>query len=211
MSVLPGVGGYFLFGGKPPVVPGSTTYSTPGSYNFTVQAYNTLTVTVIGGSGGGGGGGDMANVNDENPGSPGTNGGDSTFFGTGGNVIGGGSHGGHGGPGIAGSDTSNDGANGTASGGAGSGGGNYAGGGYAGGSGGLGTTMSSSGQGQAGGTSGKAVKVYTPGQLAIAASISLTVGAAGSGGAGNFDSVGAPDGTTPGNNGSNGQVSISWS
>ena len=36
--------------------PGSTTYSTAGTFSFTVPEYNTLTVIVKGGGGGGGGG-----------------------------------------------------------------------------------------------------------------------------------------------------------
>ena len=42
--------------GKP--IADTRTYSTPGTYTFLVPAYETLNVTVMGGSGGGGGGSD---------------------------------------------------------------------------------------------------------------------------------------------------------
>ena len=39
--------------GASPVVPGSTTYSSPGTYSFSVPLYNTITIEVWGGGGGG--------------------------------------------------------------------------------------------------------------------------------------------------------------
>lgn len=179
------------------VTPGSQTYSSAGTYTFTVPAFNTLTVTVKGaGSGGGGGGASCLGGYGcyEVGGSGGNNGGNSSFNA---NVIGGGG-------------TSS---NGTASGGD----TNTTGGGSAGGSGGSGNGASygygtcSASTGANGKPGGMAVKAYTTGQLTGGGSITVVVGAGGSGGGGGSCSYGY--GSINGNSGSNGtvgNVAISW-
>lgn len=176
------------------VNPGSQTFSTPGTFTFTVPLYNSLTVTVNG-AGGGGGGANLYYVvtyyyapsgitykgyRAAGP-TTGGAGGNSSFNST---VIGDG-----GGGGVTGSGS--DGTAGSASGGD----TNTTGGGAAGGpkpSSGLEVAVS-----RPGGPGGRAVKTYALGALTVGAGISVVVGAGGTGGGGD-------------NPGSNGSVVVTW-
>lgn len=98
-----------------PVTPGSQTYSSPGSFSFTVPLYSVLTVTIRGGAGGGAG--ETGNRSSGGNGGDGVN---STFgaFGTGARGLGGIANGASGAPG-AGSDGTPAGGSGWSSGGSG--------------------------------------------------------------------------------------------
>lgn len=128
--------------------PGSQTYSTPGTYTFTVPNYaGNLNVTVNGGGGGGGGVGNA----------PGGAGGDSNFGGT---VV---AHGGGGGgESLIPSTGATVGSPGTASGGNVS---NTTGGGASGGTGGVNSTDTRGNPYGHGGSGGKAVSAYSSGSL----------------------------------------------
>lgn len=157
------------------VVAGSQSYTTAGSYNFSVPSYNTLTVTVWGG-GGGGSQGAMGPIP--------TAGGQSSWNGA---VI---AYGGGAGSGVGG------GAGGTASGGTtnttgGAGsttGGNSPNGGAGGAAGSPGTAPGGGGGGSigayGGGGGGYSTRTYSVGQLTVGASIPVVVGAGGTGTAG---------------------------
>ncbi len=174
---------------------GSQTFSTPGTYTFTVPAYSALTVTVNG-AGGGGGGGSLGGCYPRG-GIGGATGGSSAFD----TVIayGGGSGGvGHliihrnrtqcGSYGTPGSD----GAPGTTNN---TGDINVAGGGASGGAGGWGTAP-----GGNGGSGGEAIKNYASGALVPGSISQVTVGAGGTGGAR----------AVAGNAGSDGSIVINW-
>jgi hypothetical protein len=179
------------------VVPGSESFTTPGTYQFTVPEYNALTVTVRGGGGQGFG---LA---------PGYNGGNSSFNG---NVIayggqaatealgaGGGASGGDqnytGGPGGS-SQPLAGGAGGAGANGGGAGGTGNAGAGNAPGGGGAGSVIFFTGM-PGGGGGGCAVKTYH-GELSVGAQITVVVGDGG-------NLV-----TGAGGRGARGQVDISW-
>lgn len=174
---------------------GSQTYSTPGTYNFTVPSYGTLTVTVNGAGGGGGGNGYWGSnfYCNARSGASGSSGGITKFDAL---IAYGGSGGageyldGHMNPrrtclrsylkGSAGAAGSTNGLGDT----------NTVGGGSAGGSG--------ASQGGNGGAGGSSVKTYAAGQLAVGTTTSITVGTGGTGG------------TSGGAAGTNGSVTISW-
>ena len=164
---------------------GSQTYSTPGTYSFTVPAYGTLTVTV---NGAGAGACSVFGVGQAVHSQPGQAGGDSSFNGT---VFG---YGGQpssywppptwncyaaGAPGTASGGDSN------TTGGGGSGG-------------------NASYAIYRGGSGGSASKTYSSGSLTGGAGITVIVGSGGAGGTivGNGGSNGSP--------GSNGSVTITW-
>lgn len=186
---------------KPPVVPGSVSYTTPGSSSFIVPEFNTLTVTVKGGGGGGGGADAHSSDFAESwTGTNGSTGGNSSFNGS---VIGNGGGGGLKGTIVtddAGSTNGGNGSNGTASGGD----TNTTGGGS---SGGTGSTNPSwnPGHGGTGGAGGRAVKTYASGSLTVGASITVIVGGWGAKGVCTYTS------SANGNDGSAGSVVISWS
>ena len=194
------------------VVPGSTTYSTPGTYNFVVPKHNTLTVQLWGAGGGGGGAGAAVT------GYGGTN----EIGGTGGpSKWDGGSASGkpqaNGGVGGRNTETGTGGAGGTASGGTTNTSGGAGGDGGT-GSGGAAGTAANGGYGDggpgehwtqvvyvvthyyAGGGGGGAYssRSYSAGTYAVGATVSVVVGAAGS----PYYGSTAPD---------NGRVTISWS
>lgn len=184
---------------KGPVFPGSQLFTTPGTFQFQVPEYNTLTVTVRGGGGQGFGLG------------AGYNGGNSSFNG---DVIGEGGHapvdasaGGAGGNGIGGDQNFTGGTGGGAQALIGGSGGNGANGGGAGGSGNSAAGQAPGGGGSGGnimgagmpggGGGGCAVKTYH-GELPPGAIITVVVGDGGN------LAVGA------GGRGARGQVDISW-
>lgn len=189
---------------RPAVTPGSQTYSTAGSFNFTVPNFNSLTVEVWGGGGSGAGGGGTGGNNgassswngtvvanggtrglgDFSPGSGGTaSGGDTNTTGGNAQINGGGNspNGGLGGPdGVVGNWPTNTNGLGQAPGGGGAG--------------------HDPGEDGGGGGGGYSRKTYSPGQLTVGASIGIVVGAGG-----------AQTATTyPGAAGQVGRVSISW-
>lgn len=194
---------------------GSQTYSTPGTYSFTVPSYATLTVQVWGGGGGGGSAYNAASTD-------GTAGDQSSFNGT---LVGGGGGagfgvvtnsgaGGSGGtasggdvnttgnPGTAGVDFGSGGSGGSApNGGTGGTAGAPGNPGGAPGAGGGGGTNAFNGGG--GGSGGYVSKAYTSGQLTPGAGVTVIVGSGGAGGvAGNSISNGGA--------GAAGQVSITY-
>lgn len=189
------------------VTPGSQTFTASG--NFTVPAYNTLTVTMWGGGGGGGDSWDW----DYDSAVSGTAGGASTFSGLsagggGGGTDGwydsdtGGGNGTGGGGGVASGGTTNtNGSSGSAPTGAGAPGGGGA------SSGGTGNIPGGGGAGNSfygypgggGGSGGYVTKTFTAGQLSVGASLPVVVGNGGVGG-GNY----------PGFNGARGEVRITW-
>jgi hypothetical protein len=178
---------------------GSQTYSTPGTYTFTVPPYATLTTTVNGAGGGGAGGGDDAITFSSSSGTNGSNGGNSSFNTT---VAGYGGTGGTAGTVNQDDGSIQNGSNGSA--GTASGGdSNTTGGGSGGGTGGTG--YGGSENGGAGGAGGNAVKTYSSGALSTGASVTVVVGGAGSGGAAAY-----PGYSTAGASGSDGSVSITW-
>jgi hypothetical protein len=223
---------------RPPVTPGSVTYSTPGTYSFTVPNFNTLTATARGASGGGGSTGSWAldhadfgegcniwGVVNHLGGNPGGGGGLSSFNGS---VVGNGGGGG-GGPAAANNATGVAGTQGGASGGD----TNTPGGGTSGAAGGpneckvvdagaYGTRCR--GTGGTGGNGGLAQKSYSFGQLTPGSTITIVVGAKGGGAggpglpansdpscAGVYPVAGWYGTSASGNNGLDGSVTISWS
>jgi hypothetical protein len=177
---------------------GSQTYSTPGTYTFTVPSYATLTTTVNGAGGGGAGGGTDAICFSSCSGTNGSSGGNSSFNGA---VFGNGGTGGTAGTvnQDGGIQNGSNGSAGTASGGD----SNTTGGGAGDGAGGTGYAGSENGG--AGGAGGSAVKTFSSGALSQGASITVVVGAGGTGGA-----AGYPGYSTAGTSGSDGSIIISW-
>ena len=179
------------------VTAGSQTYSTPGTYSFTIPAFNNLTVTAKGGGGGGGGGSipypsgyGWASAG----GGAGGTGGTSTFSGL--SAFGG-----------------STGANGTASGGT----TNTTGGGAAGGAGGgagcypWGYGSTCGGGGAAGGAGGLASRVYTTSAFTGGSTVTVVVGAGGGGGGGGCANRGYSSYCSgSGSGGANGSVALSW-
>lgn len=180
-------------------VAGSQTYSTPGTYSFTVPAYTTLTVQVWGGGGGGTG----AYIE-------GTSGASSQFGAT--VIAGGGGNGGD--PGDGGGGTASGGTTNTSG-----GNGSYTSGGNSpnGGAGGQpGTDGDSTGNapgggggplgegvGQGGGGGAYSTRTYSAGQLS--GSITVVVGAGGNG-----DNASWNGSYMGGGDGANGRVYITW-
>ncbi|MBB4398747.1 hypothetical protein [Bradyrhizobium sp. ERR14] len=162
---------------KPPVVPGSRTFSTAGAFNFTVPNFNTLTVTLRG-AGGGGGGFYYSTDYDSTryPSTPGSAGGATSWNGL---VANGGQ------PGTESNyiDGVEEVINGSAGAAGGASGGttNTTGGGNAGGAGSY-TPSYGGGRGGNGGAGGLASKTFAVGQLTPGAVLSGTVGAPGGGG-----------------------------
>lgn len=164
-------------------VAGSRSWTSPGTYSFTVPPYSTMRIDVRGAGGGGGG----STYDIGLPGANGSAGGNASVSSTG--LVGRGGSGGQGSyyntPGKA--------ANGTASGGNVL---NSTGGGAAGGVGGTyGIT-----KGGNGGNGGRAVSDFAPGALGVGATLTVTVPSGGAGGAGQVS----------GAKGGNGAVYISW-
>lgn len=165
------------------VVPGSQSYTTPGTYTFSVPAFNTLSVIVSAG-GGGGGGSPYCPGRTMIPGSSGGVGGTSSFaggvFGYGGSGGGGGAwNGSNGAAGsAAGGDT------------------NTAGGGASGGAGGVWGRYS----GGRGGNGGLSTKTYNSDSFSVGSQIAVVVGSGGSGGGG----------CSSGASGASGSVVITW-
>ena len=196
---LPGMSAAGLHGHRV-VVPGSQTFTASG--NFTVPEYDTLTVTLFGGGAGGAGGAEG-----------GASGVSSTFQGltAGGGVSGTTTVGGVGGTASGGNvsnDTGSAGGNqspGTANGGACPGGGGTSTNGQnhgniqGGGGGGGGPVLDASNAG--GGGAARCRHSYAAGALTVGASLSVTVG------------TGGPGGATPdvGGNGARGEVQFVWS
>lgn len=182
------------FYGAVKVVPGSASFTTPGTYTFIVPPYVTLTADVRGA--GGGGGGSRYTGYYIYYGDPGTY---SSFNAPTGNVVGNGGGGGSGSnwnPPVAGTN----GAAGTASGGD----SNIPGGGSQGGQGSV-ITLQGSLTGGAGGYGGRAVRSWSLGQLAPGSAITVVVGTGGA--ASPCEPVGITRYNTAGANGS---VVISW-
>jgi hypothetical protein len=186
-------------------VPGSRTYSTPGTYTFLVPAHESLSVDVRGAGGGGGGGGYWFNAilaggpivaACGNPGGPGSS---SSF----GNVIANGGDAGSNGCGLTRGADGEDGG--------GSGGSVTTGGGSAGGAGGVANRnqgVGDQGFGGNGGGGGRTTKTYTflaIGSLAWKDSVTIVVGTGGFGG------PTIPAITPAGNPGAHGQVTVTWS
>lgn len=146
--------------------PYNVSYTTAGTYTFTVPAFSSMTVKVYGAGGGGGGSGDSAGTCSV-AGTTGNTGGNSTFNAT---LIGNGGSGGTGGNTAAGTA----GASGTASGGDTNSDGN----GSAGGAAGTGCDFN----GGAGGAGGLAIKTYGPGDLSPGSTVTVVVGASATGG-----------------------------
>lgn len=183
------------FYGAVKVVPGSASYTTPGTYTFIVPPYTTLTADVRGA--GGGGAGSRYTGYYIYYGDPGTV---SYFNAPTGNVVGNGGSGGSGSnwnPPVGGVQ----GAHGTASGGD----SNITGGGSPGGQGSI-ITLQGSLYGGPGGYGGRAVKSWSLGQLAPGTAITVVVGAGGA--ASPCEPVGITQYNTAG---ANGAVYLSWS
>lgn len=187
-------------GGPRIVVPGSQSYTTPGTYTFNVPAFNTLTVTV---NAGGGGGGGYSNGHPEMY--NGGNGGNSSFA----SVS---AEGGLGGAVCVAlySDIHNQFPNGSPGGSSG-GDSNFTGTGGAGGQGyksasyDLGSDSYAYGDAGYGGAGGRSVKTYIAG--ALGATVTVVVGAGGAAG-GVANTAGITQYPTAG---ANGAVLISWS
>lgn len=208
---IPFVGPIFIprVSTAPIVTPGSSNYTSPGTYSFIVPNFNSLSVDVRGAGGGGGGveifDGDFGVV--AHAGSNGTAGGQSYF----GSVIGNGGGGGTKGNGTVYTFSGNPwsfsdgsaGAAGTASGGT----TNTTGGGSSGGAGAVeGTYSAGACNGGPGGAGGRSLRTYTIGELTVGASITVVVGTRGSPGV--MDP--ALNGSQAGY-GAHGAVYISWS
>ncbi|QQG38126.1 MAG: hypothetical protein HYS26_01055 [Candidatus Kaiserbacteria bacterium] len=187
--------------------PGAVQYSTPGTYEFTVPTYTSLTATVKGaGSGGGGAQGashhpsEYSYIYSHGTGGTGSAGSASSFNTS---VVGNGATGGTGGGGGQyGYSAGSAGTPGTASGGT----TNTTGGGAPGGSGG-GYCYYGGLNGGSGAAGGNAVKTYASGDLTPGTSITVVVGTSGGGAGG---SVGDYCTGGAGTSGSNGSVTISW-
>ncbi len=177
---------------------GSQTYSTPGTYTFTVPAYGALAVDLRAG-GGGGGSGVALYVHTWSPGNAGANGGNTTFS----TAVASGGTGGPGGRlmGYVGSGSPGGGSGGTV----------YVGGGASGGSGGacsnpgygcVGIYRGS--HGGAGGNGGRTVYTFAAGALPPGSAIIVQVGNGGARGqsSGAFSNVGSA--------GSDGAAYITW-
>lgn len=190
LGAIPAIGGL--------VVPGSQTYTVPGTYYFSIPLYNTLTTTVLGSGGGGGGESDILQQAQ--------NGFDGTSSSFNGNIIGYGGGGGGGAygfyqTGIAGNN------------------GGWAGGdsfviGAPGGNGGVASGVaghhSSGRDGGPGGGGGGTIKTYSNGDLVTGNVITIIVGARGSGGYGEPERIDNYP-TANGSFGSNGSITITWS
>jgi type II secretory pathway pseudopilin PulG len=204
---------------KPPCAPGSASYTTPGTYTFTVQAYcHNVNVTVRGGGGGGGSAYWWSCGSGAKPGGTSSfNGSIVGFGGVNGVCNGAGGAGGAGAGGIVNASGLNGGDSGswmaTGNGGNGGGPGGGAGGpagpfslgpisqggdGTSPGAGGGGATLLISGSGGGGG--GYAFFSYPPGALAVGANITVVVGGGGVGDSGN----------SPGGHGADGSVTVDW-
>lgn len=198
---------------RPDVTPGSQTFSTAGSFNFTVPAHNTLTVEVWGGGGGGGGSSGFTDVN-------GTSGSSSNWdatalvanggAGSSGNTGGVGGTGSGGTVNISGNNGSNAGTYGGAGGAGGNGGAGGAGStghgnpGVAPGGGGSGAyvgTRAGTNSTGGGGGGGYTARTYTAGTYAVGTSVNISVGNRGTGGVGT---------SRNGGNGAIGRVTITW-
>jgi hypothetical protein len=190
--------------GGPVSVPGSISYTTPGTYNFVIPLYTTLTVDVRGAGGGGGGlYGHAWDYEDQYFGTDGGPGGVSQFQAST-YVQGNGGGGGHQGEYIyddVGSHVGSNGTNGTASGGD----TNTTGGGSAGGSGSTDSIFNNS-HGGTGGYGGRAVKEFAIGNLTVGNTYVVVVGTGGIKGTETFSGSHRGDGYP----GSNGAVYISW-
>lgn len=181
---------------RPLVIPGSQTFATVGSFNFTVPNHNSLTADARGA--GGGGGGVEVHAGSATPGGAG---GYSYFNAPTGNVVG---YGGSGGPngyngavGASGTGLNGD--------------GNITGGGAAGGVGGYapgfgGGPAGGSAQGGSGGPGGRAYKTWIEGQLVPLSVITIVVGPGGSPGV--SEQISGASGPAYG---AAGAVYVSWS
>jgi hypothetical protein len=171
------------FYGAQKSVAGSRSFTSPGTYSFTIPVYSTLRIDVRGAGGGGGG----STYDAGYPGSNGAAGGDATVSGTG--LRGNGGAGGQGSyynkPGKAASGSGS--------------GGNVLNSTGAGADGGVGGTYGAT-KGGDGGDGGRAVSDYGPGALGVGATLTVTVPSGGNGGAGQ----------AAGAKGGNGAVYISW-
>lgn len=171
------------FHGTEKSVAGSRSWTSPGTYSFTVPVHSTIRVDVRGAGGGGGGSTYDAGAS----GAAGVAGGNATVSGTG--LTGRGGSGGAGSlynkPGKA--------ANGTAS------GGNTLNSTGGGSNGGVGGTYGAT-KGGDGGDGGRAVSDWGPGSIGVGAVLTVTVPTGGNGGAGQV----------AGAKGTNGAVYISW-
>lgn len=170
------------FYGAQKSVAGSRSFTSPGTYSFTVPVHSSITFDVRAAGGGGGG----STYDAGYPGNAGANGGSASVSGIGLSASGGG--------GGAGS-YYNYAANG--SNGSGSGGNqlNNSGGGSGGAGGQYGAT-----KGGNGGNGGRAVSTWEPGSVGVGATLTVTVPSGGGGGAGQVS----------GQRGNNGAVYISW-
>lgn len=181
------------FYGAQKVVPGSVSYTTPGTYSFIVPTYTSLTADVRGAGGGGAGSrytGYWIYY--------GGNGGASSF---GGSVVGNGGSGGSGSnwsPPVGGVQGAHGGASGGDS--------NITGGGSPGGQGSIITIGGGSLYGGPGGYGGRAVRTYALGQLTPGAAITIVVGTGGA--ASECEPVAIAQYNTAG---ANGAVHLSWS
>ncbi|MEK7612890.1 MAG: hypothetical protein AAB449_01955 [Patescibacteria group bacterium] len=211
----------FAAGMTPVVVhAGSQTFSTAGTYAFTVPPFTgTMTIDVQGAGGGGGGGTLIMSRYPyiyEYGGRPGSTGWVTYVTTAAGTITANAGGGGGGGQVGAGNPAPPPGSSGTASGGNGSnttGGGSSggAGGNYAAGNNGVVTSYGSHWyfSGAPGGAGGRAVSTFAPGVLAMGSSITVVIGTGGIGGLGGDDYYGdavAP----PGGAGTPGVVTITW-
>ncbi|MBI5004414.1 Ig-like domain-containing protein [Candidatus Kaiserbacteria bacterium] len=182
------------------VVPGSQNYTAAGSYNFTVPAYNNLTIKVWGGGGGGGESRRAGSTGGQSSwnGIVSANGGDGGvgYGGYGGGAGGTASGGSINTTGNAGTDT----VGGSAPGGGGAGGAWQTNGTAPGGGGGGGAYMSGAGGGGSGGYSSI---TYSAGQLTVGSQVSLVVGVGGVRGTDGYGNSAAGVGGTGG-------VYITW-
>lgn len=163
--------------------PGSRSWTSPGTYTFTIPPYSTMRIDVRGAGGGGGGSTYDAGAAGQN----GAAGGNASVSGTG--LIGRGGSGGQGSyynkPGKSSSGTAS--------------GGNVVNTTGGGADGGVGGTYGAT-KGGDGGDGGRAVSDYGPGALGVGATLTITVPSGGNGGAGQV----------AGARGQHGAVYISW-
>lgn len=193
-----------------PIVPGSTSYTSPGTYSLTVPAHRTITFDPRGGSGGGGGAGGL-DAGNMNPGGDGTSGGYSQVYYAPNssllNAIGYGGGGGGGERNSGGVWSGTNGASGTASGGD----SNITGGGAAGGSAGY---MRNTNNGLifyagAGGSGGRAVRTLNRGILVPGQTLTIIVGNRGAPGGNGYNTTAVNEQHSAGY-GNYGAVYISW-